>query len=203
MSNPEGFRDYLENALTEHRGKQKRQKKKAKDQKKKAKRREKEIIKQQNQAANQAVAELDSQFPIRGFIEELQAAVVPLESVRKYGPKDGKIAYAFPYRLGAGTWVRYGETVSGGPGGEVSQNIDKSFEIWRDVFGATLNHEGIIRIQTTSCSFFGPGMNPLNWDWDYLGNRTISRYGGVNIQSENGLSEFTQQLTIFYLEQKA
>jgi len=143
--------------------------------------------------ANQAVLKLDSQLPIGEYIKVLKSRVVSLESVRKWGPKNGEIDYAFPFQLKIGKRVVKKSQLPPGrnlPGGGVD---DYGWRMWRNVFGVRLMHDGYIVIGQAERVFPLDSINPRYW---LSGN-------SFYINSEEGLKQFTQELTNFYLEQKA
>ncbi len=102
MLNPEDFRRQLEEGLNKKRRADRQEAKEEKGQAKIQKqiaRQEEKQAKQEEKERNRLVVELDRQLPIGQALETLRNKIAPLEHVRRFGPKGGKIAYVLPYRV--------------------------------------------------------------------------------------------------------
>lgn len=155
---------------------------------------------------NQAVLELDSQLPIGEYLEVLKNKIAPLEYVRKFGPKKGKIGYSFIYGGGVRSLGTFSETSIAGDrcGNTHAYTVKESvIRIARDVVGLTLNYLGTIRIAKRTCIIgltsirnkngyvlHPNSINPSNWNVDF---------SNFDVTSPEGLQKFAQGLTDFYV----
>jgi len=188
---------------------------------------QKAVVRSEEDRKNQAALELESQLPIRQYLETIRSKMAPKQKILRRGPKDGKIGYSLIYgskikvvdfiELSRG-WVG-GHSGKGGsdPGRLVIHYLRVPAAV-KDVLGVGLSSEGLAYIWNKKVSIglgYEPSINPLDWkEFSYkrtrkTNNELILEYndgtaekGGVNtffINTEDGLQGFAQTLTDFYV----
>ena len=232
MSNVENFRRQLNEALL---GKQKAEAEaivaaRLRQQQETAQARE--SARQQQIAAetaekqiNQAVLKLDLQLSIKEYLEALRDQIAPKQKINKWGPDDGKIAYALVYqvklrKVETSFHIEFSGEPGLGHGGSRDPVLDYGWRRIKSVIGIQLNKYGDVSVEKNQCtnfsSFYDSDLNPFSWkeyfnvSWSDNGNyfRTIrsrkdSILGKYNITSPDGLQQFTQALTDFYVGLKS
>jgi len=211
MLNPEDFRRQLNQSLARKRQDDQATATKESGRKQRAKKTENQLKTSreiEERQKNQVVLRLDSQLPIREYLNVLKNKIVPLEYIRRFGPNKGDLAYGFIYGGGIRKIVISSQTssVSGRHGiNSHTHTVTESVtRMARDVVGVILNHEGFIDFVRAECvvdlspiknhngGLICPNsINPLRWSG--------KSFATVNINSEGGLQRFTQTLTDFYV----
>ncbi len=95
-----------------------------------------------------AVLNLSLQLPIGFHLQELKTKIVPIEKIKRFGPKDGRVAYAFTYKKRA-------------------RLLSEGLRLTEDIFGVVLDGSGSLSIWNKRCAKnsgeWMESTNPLDW----------------------------------------
>lgn len=170
---------------------------------------------------NQEVFQLDSQLPVRQYLEVLRDKIMPMRQIKRYGPKDGKIAYGLVYGVRAQfeptgkshTKKERIETVISGRGFSSTVMMNKEKEVANvglrmvhNVLGVVLDNSGFLKLSKQRCAKapgFEKSKNPLKWRAG-RGEVGVGKLNFViSMTSPDGFQQFEQALTDFYVGLKA
>ena len=217
MSNKESFLQQLDKALS---GRQwleteaARIEKSRQKQEKEEKKQEQGAAKETERQNNQTVLTLDSQLPIREYLEVLKNKIVPLEYVRKNGPKNGRMAYSFIYSSGLKIISKpESEGMTGGfRNYYYKQGHRFGLRVDREILVVEINYKKILSIGVVTRSIgveTNTGLNgasPLEYSFPEIKTEGINPLdrepnykNSFNVNSEEGVQKFAQALTEFYV----
>lgn len=153
---------------------------------------------------NVAVAEIDSFLPVGEYLGALRVKLCPLERLRRYGPRNGEIAYILPYKT-----QRYERTHTERPQGRFgvsgeSYTIVDEAGLERSVIDTRIGHEGEVSFGPSSYKIRGGLDLPLTLSpFSLLGpNYNRERNQTFNVAAEGWLQQFARTLIDFYVGTK-
>lgn len=205
MLNPEGFRKLLVEKLTEKPEKEEglsRKPEEGVDWNKLPGILMNFVEDQRKNLRDNGVVELDTQLPIKAYLEILKDQITPRQKVYHWGPVNGEIAYAFIYKTGINkvkigshekNWTDIGRATSRG----FSFNVpiprhaiidDFGLRLTRDIVGVILDSQTplalnkdllLLSARHANTPYYVKSFNPLDWfkqeDLSTEGCRILSR----------------------------